>query len=135
MLAPEKEFCDTCRRKRDLWKVALNKNKAVGMWIRQGPQQHGVYYREDGAVDAEAESECQKSDGRKAGSLTKYTQCVAQILPARFHKGFPAARADDFLADIEASSFQADCAKSFCAAHPAFHLLVGCHLLIGAKLL
>jgi hypothetical protein len=52
-----------------------------------------------------------------------------------FHSRFPAARANDFLADFEASTLQADCAKGFIAAHPVLHLFFGGHLLIGAKLL
>ena len=52
-----------------------------------------------------------------------------------FHSRFPAARANDFLADFEASTLQADCAKGFCAAHPILYLFFGGHLLIGAQLL
>ena len=62
MLAPEKEFCDACSRKRDLRKMALNEHKTFGIRIRQRPQEHGVHYSEDGAVDAKAESECEERD-------------------------------------------------------------------------
>ena len=95
------------------------------MWVRQGPQQDGIYYREDGAVDAEAESECKKSDGGKARIPTKYTQTVVQILPTRFYKGFPAARTNDFLANFEASPVQADCAKGLLATYLRLDCTVG----------
>src|SRR5215469_783553 len=100
MLAPEKELCGACRRKRDLWKMALNEHKTLGTRIRQRPQQHGIYYREDGAIDAKTESECKKSDERKARTLTKYAETVTQITPAGLHEKFPDAGANDFLADF-----------------------------------
>src|SRR5215472_12775116 len=48
---------------------------------------------------------------------------------------FPTAGADGVLRDFEVASLQADCAKSFLAAHPILYLLFGGHLLVAAKLL
>src|ERR1700746_2171446 len=122
MLAPEKEFCDACRRKRDLRKMALNEDKTLGIWIRQRPQERGVHYSEDGAVDAKAESECEKSDDGKAWTFAEYTHSVAQVSPARLHKRFPAGRADRFLCNLKIPPLQADGAKGVLAAHPLLHL-------------
>src|SRR5882724_5155521 len=111
MLAPEKEFCDACSRNRDLREMPLNEHKTFGIRIRQRPQEHGVHYREDRAVDAKTESECEKSDDGKAWTFAEYTHSVAQVSPARLHERLPAARTDDFLRNFETASLQADCAK------------------------
>src|SRR5438105_4192410 len=74
-------------------------------------------------------------DSREAGGLAQRASAKAHVAPQCIHYGFPTARANDFLADFEASTLQADCAKGFLAAHPVLHLLFGGHLLIGAKLI
>jgi hypothetical protein len=46
----------------------------------------------------------------------------------------PSRQSERFLADFEASTLQADCAKGFFAAQAVLHLFFGSHLLIGPKL-
>jgi hypothetical protein len=70
----------------------------------------------------------------KPGDLREDAGSEASVLRTRLQEEFPAARANDFLADFEASTLQADCAKGFFAAQAALHLLFGSHLLIGPKL-
>src|SRR6476646_10203125 len=97
-------------------------------------QQYLIQEAEDRGVGADAKRERQYCYGGEKGAFAKTSQSVAQVLPACLDERFPAARANDFLADFEASSLQADCTKGFLASHPVLHLLFGGHLLIGAKL-
>jgi len=78
---------------------------------------------------------CASGDGGEARRFAQHAKAEAEVQPARLHKGFPAARANDFLADFEAPSLQAHCSKGFFTAHPVLYLLFGSHLLVGAKLL
>src|SRR6266404_6456157 len=135
MLAPEKEFCDACSRNRDLREMPLNEHKTFGIRIRQRPQEHGVHYREDRAVDAKTESECEKSDDGKAWTFAEYTHSVAQVSPARLHERFPVARANGFLCKFKAAALQPNGAKGILATHALFHLFIRFHLQVGAQLL
>src|SRR2546427_623412 len=128
MRAPEKEFCDACSRKRDLRKMALNEHKTFRVRIGQRPQEHSVYYRENGAVDAKAESECEERDQGKGGTFAEHTQPVAEISPAHLQNRFPARRANDFLRAFEIAALQAHGAKRILAAHPLLHSSFGCHV-------
>src|SRR5213082_2850377 len=58
-----------------------------------------------------------------------------QILPARLHKKFPAARADDFLAAFEIASLQAHGAKRILTTYALPHLFCRCHFQVGGQLL
>src|SRR5207253_3058806 len=90
---------------------------------------------EDRRVCAYTQCQSKHYDSREAGGLAQRASAKAHVAPQCIHYGFPTARANDFLADFEASTLQADCAKGFLAAHPVLHLLFGGHLLIGAKLI
>ena len=50
-----------------------------GELARQRPKKHGVDYAKNGAVGADAESQCQNGDGGEAGRLHQHSQCVFQI--------------------------------------------------------
>src|SRR5205814_849557 len=95
-----------------------------GIADRQRRPQRRVEERKYRSVGSDAERESQDSNGGKAGRLAQHSGGEAKVLPTRLYQGFPAARANDFLADFEASPLQADCAKGILAAHALLHLFV-----------
>jgi hypothetical protein len=71
---------------------------------RKVTKQNGVHDAEDRGVSTDAKGEGEHRDEREAGAFAQHAGGEAEILPRRFHSRFPAARANDFLADFEASS-------------------------------
>src|SRR2546429_4116816 len=51
-------------------------------------------------------TKCEREGGDEgeAGRLPQHAEAKAQILPTYLHKGFPAARANDFLTDLDRKS-------------------------------
>src|SRR5207253_4191929 len=96
MVAPEEKLRGACSRKHTLRKIPLNKHQALGIRVRQGLQQHGVYDREDGAIDSDSERQGEKRYNGQDKVLAKYPKPVADILPAHLRETFPAGRADHF---------------------------------------
>src|SRR5262249_8775759 len=82
-----------------------NPHQLVMVGVGKRPQQNSVDHAENRRARADAEGECEDNSAREAGRLAKCAYSKTQILPAGFDKGFPAARANDFPADFEASSF------------------------------
>src|SRR5207253_7404492 len=66
---------------------------------------------EDRRVCAYTQCQSKHYDSREAGGLAQRASAKAHVAPQCIHYGFPTARANDFLADFEASTLQADCAK------------------------
>src|SRR5436309_14711490 len=88
----------------------------------QGCPQRRVEERKYRSVGSDAERESQDGNGGRAGRLAQQSGCEAKVLPTRLPEGFPAARANDFPADVDAASLQPDAATGFTAAHHVLHL-------------
>jgi len=112
-----------------------NSNEPLGIFRRNAAKKQSINHAEDGHVRGNAKSRRENGDESKTRIFAKNASSKAQILPARLHKGFPAARANDFLCKFKAAALQTHCAKGFLAAHPLLDLFFSCHLLVGAKLL
>src|SRR6266403_5102394 len=86
------------------WFYAPDHHELLRVLVRQGAKDCGVQSAENGRVHTDAQGQCQHGDGSKTGILAQHAQAEAQILPARLHKKFPAARANEFLGNFETAA-------------------------------
>ena len=104
----------------------------LGLFDGEGFEHHAIEDRKDGAVRSDAQSERENCDGCEAGVASQSAYCVAQILPPRLHKRFPAGSANDFPCGFETPHFQTHCSNCIVVAHTLLHLFMGRHLQIAA---
>src|SRR5262249_52652843 len=102
-------------------------HNALRVWIGQRAYQDGIDQAENRSGGADAESESEDCDGSEARRFAEHTEGEAQVLPAGFHEGFPAGRANLFLRSVEAAALEANGAKRLLAAYALFHLFFGGH--------
>ena len=102
--------------------------EAVWVVVRERSQQDSVDQAEDSGVRADAEGKGEDGDGGEPRRLAQHANGKAQILPAGFHKRFPAGGADLFPRNVHPAALQAHGAKRILTAHALLHLFLGCHL-------
>src|SRR5205085_4542681 len=105
------------------------------MAYRNRLQHYGIEEAEDGGARADAERECENGDGSEPGRFEQRTNAKAYIPPECFNKRLPAARTDDFLANVETAPLQAHGAKRFLTPYALLHLFRRFHLQVAAQLL
>src|SRR5882762_9158475 len=93
------------------WLHAPDHHELLRVLVRKGAKHSGVQGAENGSVQTDAQGQCQHGNGSKTVILAQHAQAEAQILPARLHKKFPAARAIEFLGNFETAALQLHFAK------------------------
>ena len=105
-----------------MWREEID-DQAIGLRVRQGPEDRGVDDAEDREVDADAERE-HRDDGGNA-RVAQAAHRVAAVLPQLVEQALPAGGAELFFQGFRAAELEPRAALRLCRRHAALHQVVG----------
>jgi len=104
-----------------------NVEKLIGVRVRKGFYDDGVYDAENCSVGADAEGQGDYCDGGESGIVAQHAEGVARVLQEHFEEGQAAKFAIRFLKTRGISQADASRAYGFCGRHTAANILLSEH--------
>jgi hypothetical protein len=119
----------------EVWYKFANCKQTLGLAICKGLEEHGIDYRENGRVGAEADRKREDRNGGKATVPVNSAEGITEVLPESINEWKPALIAVALLCRFDAAELKLGLATGLVGRDTTSHVFFREELYVGFELL